>query len=94
MADCKYKSHIHGLMLPINYTANGISCPNVEPHNTEILNHIILRKVFQDKKKLKGFEESVEYSCKKQYCSFCLKNYYEILLQVAQNDSNWICPHC
>ena len=46
MADCKYKSHIHGLMLPINYAINGISCPNVEPHNTEILNHIILRKVY------------------------------------------------
>jgi hypothetical protein len=65
MANCNYQSQVHGLMLPISYTANGISCPNVEPQNTEILNHMIMRMVYFDKKKLRSLEDAVEFSCKK-----------------------------
>ena len=94
MARCNYKSQVHGLLLPYHQEINGISVPNVEPHNTELVNHFILNKTILDKKKKKSYQDQVENVCDKQFCSFCLKNYYEIFLPDAQNDKDWICPYC
>lgn len=42
-------------MLPYHLEVNGLSVPNVEPHNTEIVNHFILNKSILDKKKKKNY---------------------------------------
>ncbi|CDW80849.1 UNKNOWN [Stylonychia lemnae] len=94
MAKCNYKSQVHGLLLPYHQEINCISVPNVEPHNTELVNHFILNKTILDKKKKKQYQDQVENVCDKQFCSFCLKNYYEIFLPDAQSDKDWVCPYC
>jgi len=51
MAQCKYDSKKHGLMLPVVYDINGISIPNVEPQHTDLINHFILIKVSPEKRR-------------------------------------------
>ena len=94
MAHCRYNSLQHGLLMPVTQTVNGLQLFNIEPRQTSLVNHLILRKVITDKKKRTQHEQSLEYMCSKQFCSFCLKNFYEIVIQDAQKNQNWICPHC
>jgi len=70
-------------MLPVHQEVNGISIPNVEPQNTEMINYFIMNKVTSDKKAKKSLEDGVEYSCSKSFCSFCLKIVYDTYLPQA-----------
>jgi hypothetical protein len=64
-------------MFPLLTSVNGIQLHNVEPHCTELVNILLIKKIVKDKKKQKYMEDSINYQCEKQFCSFCLKNYYE-----------------
>eukprot|EP00347_Sterkiella_histriomuscorum_P007486 403348735 len=94
LAKCNYKSQVHGLLLPLNQEVNCLTIPNVEPQNTELVNHYILDKTILDKKKKKQYVDQVENNCNRQFCSFCLKNIYDVYLIEAQNNKDWICPCC
>lgn len=59
MARCNYQSKAHGLLLPVFQEISGISIPNVEPQNTEIINYFIMNKVTVDKKAKKSNEDGV-----------------------------------
>ncbi len=60
MAKCTYKSKENGLMLPVHQEINGISVPNLEPHNTELVNLFIKSKMTHDKKARKQLEEDMD----------------------------------
>ena len=78
MAQCKYDSQLHGLMLPVVQDVNGIAIPNVEPQHTEIVNHFILNKLSSEKRK--KCSDTVQYKCQQYFCSFCLKLIYDTYL--------------
>ena len=63
-------------------------------HKPNLANNLILRKLISDKKRRQSLEESLEISCNKYFCSFCLKNYYDTNFNSVKNDPNWCCPHC
>ena len=63
-------------------------------HKPNLANNLILRKLISDKKRRQSLEESLEISCNKHFCCFCLKNYYDTNFNSVKNDPNWCCPHC
>jgi len=94
MSACRYNSKKNGLFFPTASIVNGVSLSNIEPHINQQVNLMVVRKMNRDKKKWKQYEDRVNFSCDKQFCSFCLKNYYDISLDQAQNNINWVCPYC
>ena len=63
-------------------------------HKPNLANTLILKKLISDKKRRHNLEESLEVTCSKQFCSFCLKNFYDTNFSTVKNDQNWCCPHC
>lgn len=80
MAKCRYSNKKHGVFLPHSIVINGVQLYNVDPHYNELLNYILIKKIVKDKKKKKQFEETINAECSRKYCSFCLKNYYDLAL--------------
>jgi hypothetical protein len=94
MSKCQYNSKKHGLMMPALSIINGVQIHNVEPQYDEIIKAILIKKHIRDKKKRKTLEENIKHCCNKYYCSFCLKNYYDISLDFSKYNKDWICPFC
>ena len=65
MSRCKYETQRHGFLYPSSASINGISLYNVEPHCTDLVNILIIKKVLKDKKKQKQMEDSFDHSCDK-----------------------------
>lgn len=93
-AKCRYKSSKHRMFYPSSTHINGVKIYNAEPQFTNLINTLILKKLVKDKKRRATFEDKMEFSCDRKYCSFCLKNYYDIILSDVKNDPNWNCPYC
>ena len=83
MAKCCYNNKTSGFFIPNSAIINGIQLHNVEPHYQDLINYILIKKVVKDKKKKKLLEEQIDIHCLKYFCSFCLKNYYDITLSEA-----------
>lgn len=91
---CRYQSSKHRVAYPTSMHVNGVKIFNAEMHKPNLGNTLILKKLISDKKRRHNLEESLEVSCDKKYCSFCLKNFYDTNFSQVKNDPNWCCPHC
>jgi hypothetical protein len=63
MAHCRYDSSKHGILFPVVSTVAGISLPNIEPRQTQLVNHLILKKAIRDKKKRYPLEQEIVHTC-------------------------------
>lgn len=91
---CRYQSSKHRVAYPQSMHVNGVKIFNAEMHKPNLGSTLILKKLISDKKRRHNLEESLEVSCDKKYCSFCLKNFYDTNFSQVKNDPNWCCPHC
>ena len=74
---CNYQSSKHRMFYPAPVVVNGTKIYNAETHNKNMLDQIILKKLVKDKKRRKTFEDQLEVTCDKSFCSLCLKNFYD-----------------
>lgn len=93
---CRYQSskHHQKVGMPASFHVNGVKVFNAETFKPGLANSLILKKLIKDKKRRGTLEESLEISCSKQYCSFCLKNFHDTNFSAIKKDPNWCCPHC
>jgi hypothetical protein len=63
-------------------------------HTPNLCNTLVLKRLIKDKKRRHSFEENLEVTCGRKFCSFCLKNFYDINFSTVKNDPNWNCPYC
>ena len=42
---------------------------------------LTLKKLVKDKKRRRTYEEQLEIACEQQFCTLCLKNFYDISLE-------------
>ncbi len=67
---------------------------NLDPNSKNLVNLFYIQRGIRDKKKRAEQEEKIEYQCYRQYCSFCLKAYYDLLIGDVQAQEEWLCPCC
>ena len=65
------------MFYPASTVVNGVKIYNVETHQKNTLEQVILKKLVKDKKRRKTFEDQLEVVCEKKFCSLCLKNFYD-----------------
>lgn len=63
-------------------------------HCKNLPESLILKRIIKDRKRRHNFEENLNVCCGRKFCSFCLKNFYDINFATIKNDANWICPYC
>lgn len=91
---CRYQSSKHRVNTPASLHVNGIKVFNAETYKPDLASSLILKKLIKDKKRRHNVEKSLEITCSKQFCSFCLKNFYDTNFSTIRKDPNWCCPHC
>ena len=91
---CRYQSSKHRVTYPSSIHVNGVKIFNAEMHKPNLGNTLVLKKLINDKKRRHNLEESLEVTCDKKFCSFCLKNFYDTNFNQIRNDPSWCCPHC
>jgi len=52
LAQCNYNAHKHGFLLPLKHHVANISVYNVDPHNTELVNLLLIKRAVKDRKRL------------------------------------------
>jgi len=88
-AHCNFSSVQHKMFYPATAVVNGVKIYNVEAHQKNTLDHVILKRLVKDKKRRKTFEDQLEVVCEKKFCSLCLKNFYDKSTEEAKNNPNW-----
>lgn len=91
---CRYQSSRQRVIYPAASHVNGVKIYNAEMHTPNMCDSLVLKSLVKDKKRRHNFEEVLDVRCPRQYCSFCLKNFYDINFASVRNDSNWNCPYC
>lgn len=91
---CRFSSLKHGAVHPVSMHVNGLKVYNAGMYQPNLASQLILKKLISDKKRRHSVEENLEVTCGKQFCSFCLKNYYDTNFNTVKNDINWFCPYC
>ena len=82
------------MFYPVSTVVNGVKVYNVETHLKNTMDHVVLKKLVKDKKRRKTFEDQLEIVCGKSFCSLCLKNFYDVEIDMIRGNPNWICPFC
>lgn len=93
-ARCKFRSSTQAKVQIPSSVVNGVKIYNVAPHNKNLMDHVILKKLVKDKKRRKTFEDQIEVICEKSFCGLCLHNFYDTSLDDANENPIWHCPHC
>ena len=81
IAPCKYDTRRHGHLLPTFSIVNGVRTFNIEPQCSDIINALLLRQMVKEKKRKRKDNDNEQTLCNKQFCSFCIKTYYDLDFQ-------------
>ena len=93
-AKCSFKSIRHKIIYPTSMQVNGVKIYNAEGHNSKKMDCLTLKKLVKDKKRRKTYDEQLGMTCEQQYCSLCLKNFYDVELDEVRANPDWMCPYC
>ena len=91
---CKFHNRQHRVIHPASVEVNGVKIYNADPYCKDKLRCLLLKKLIKDKKRRKTYEDQLQIGCNQQFCSLCLKNFYDTNIEDVRDNPDWICPYC